>query len=808
MSQTLSTGDVDVKNNRNETKTRRIKAQNARPTIGFLAGNVSSVEIAYPNIVWNGVADAARERGANLICFAGGMLNFTPLGEFEVGSNMLYDLALADVDGLVISSGALGFFVPMEELQGFCDHYRSLPVVSIAVALEGIPSVLVDNVTGLRDAVSHLIEVHGHRRIAFLRGPEGHQEAEARYRAYTEALAVHGLALDPDLVTLGEFTRASGVTAMRLLLDERKLRPGVDFEAVVASVDRMALGALDELHERDIRVPYDVAVVGFDDAEEAKVASPALTTVRQPVYEQAKRATDMVLALLAGEDVPEQVTLPTEMVVRQSCGCHSQTVLQAAVDLTAGHLAGETFEEALVTRREEILTAMAQALGGEAASAMTFEWAGQLLDGFAAAMGDESPGRFLSALDRVLRVVSAASGVSSTSPSGGSERSVAAWQGAISALRRHVLPWLGDNEVLSRAENLWQQARLFIGETAQQVQSYRRLQAERQTERLQEVGRALITTFDMDELMDVMARELPRLGIPSSYLCLYERRPELAQGEQAMLPQECKLILAYGEDGRIELEPGGRRFPFRELVPDGMLPRERCYSMVVEGLYSGDHQLGFALFEAGPRDGAVYEVLRGQISSALQGALLFRERQQAEEALEQAYAEVEKKVEERTAELEREVVERERAQAESLRLQQEVIEAQKQALRELSTPVIPIMERIIVMPLIGSIDTLRARDITRALLAGISEHQARVVILDITGVPIVDSGVAAHLNKTIQAARLKGARAIVTGISDAVAETVVDLGIDWRGIKTLSDLQTGLNVALNSLGIRLTTLRS
>jgi rsbT co-antagonist protein RsbR len=114
------------------------------------------------------------------------------------------------------------------------------------------------------------------------------------------------------------------------------------------------------------------------------------------------------------------------------------------------------------------------------------------------------------------------------------------------------------------------------------------------------------------------------------------------------------------------------------------------------------------------------------------------------------------------------------------------------------------MDRIIVMPLIGSIDTMRARDITRTLLAGIRENRAKVVILDITGVPLVDSGVANHLNKTIQAARLKGARTIVTGVSDAVAETIVDLGIDWSGIETLADLQTGLVVALNSLGVQLT----
>jgi PAS domain S-box-containing protein len=172
------------------------------------------------------------------------------------------------------------------------------------------------------------------------------------------------------------------------------------------------------------------------------------------------------------------------------------------------------------------------------------------------------------------------------------------------------------------------------------------------------------------------------------------------------------------------------------------------------------------------------------------------ERKQAREALEQAYTEVERRVEERTSELQQEIAERGR-------LQQEIIESQKHTLQELSTPIIPVMEGIIIVPLIGSMDSMRAKDVTRTLLAGIREHRAQVVIVDITGVPVVDSGVADHLNKTIRAARLKGAHTIVTGISEAVAETVVDLGVDWGGIETLTDLQSGLRAALAKMGRRL-----
>lgn len=143
------------------------------------------------------------------------------------------------------------------------------------------------------------------------------------------------------------------------------------------------------------------------------------------------------------------------------------------------------------------------------------------------------------------------------------------------------------------------------------------------------------------------------------------------------------------------------------------------------------------------------------------------------------------------------------AELERARLQQEIIDAQQRTLKELATPIIPVMDQIIVMPLIGSIDAIRARDITRALLKGISDYHAKIAILDITGVSVVDSGVASHLDKTIQAARLKGTQAIITGISEAVAESIVDLGIDWGSVQTVSDLQTGLIIALNSLGFKL-----
>ncbi len=125
----------------------------------------------------------------------------------------------------------------------------------------------------------------------------------------------------------------------------------------------------------------------------------------------------------------------------------------------------------------------------------------------------------------------------------------------------------------------------------------------------------------------------------------------------------------------------------------------------------------------------------------------------------------------------------------------EELHRREETIRDLATPIIPLFDRIIAMPVVGVVDSMRARELMRAMMEGIREYRVRVVILDVTGVPLVDTAVANHLHQTLQAARLKGVEPIVTGVSDAVAETIVDLGIDWSSVRTMSDLQTGLVAA-------------
>lgn len=141
--------------------------------------------------------------------------------------------------------------------------------------------------------------------------------------------------------------------------------------------------------------------------------------------------------------------------------------------------------------------------------------------------------------------------------------------------------------------------------------------------------------------------------------------------------------------------------------------------------------------------------------------------------------------------------------AEELEEKLNLIEQQRKAIEELSTPIIKIWERVLVLPLIGTLDTRRSQRLTEALLTDIATTQTRVTILDITGVPTVDSAVANHILKTVAAVQLLGASCVITGIRPEVAQTMVHLGVDLSGVETLSTLAEGLKWAFRSLNIRM-----
>jgi LacI family transcriptional regulator len=182
----------------------------------------------------------------------------------------------------------------------------------------GLHCVGIDDLGGARAVTEHLIEVHEHRRVAHLSGPLEHQSAADKLEGYRSALGRAGIAFDDRLVIESDYTQEGGYDACLRLLG------GDAPDAIFAANDQMALGALEALRAQGLDAPRDVAIAGYDDIDIARVMQPSLTTVRSDLVQVGRLAAERLIDLLEGQQpLPVQRELPSEVVVRASCGCHA-----------------------------------------------------------------------------------------------------------------------------------------------------------------------------------------------------------------------------------------------------------------------------------------------------------------------------------------------------------------------------------------------------------------------------------------------------------------------------------------------------
>lgn len=548
------------------------------PRLGLL---VDLFEYTYQARMVDAVVDTARRHGASVRAFVGGGLNSPE--RFGAQRNFLYDLVGPGcVDGVIILSSTLANYADHGALLEFAGRFRPLPMASIGMLLEGIPSVAVDNAPALREGLRHLVRVHGHRRIAFVRGPAGNQEAEERYRVYREVLAEHEIPLDPALIAPGDFTLPAGTAAVRALIDERR----VSFQALVAANDYMALGAIEALRARGVRVPADAAVLGFDDLDEGRFAHTPLTSVRQPLREQGQLAAEMVLAQLRGDAVPARTLLPAQLVVRRSCGCRS-AVMKEHDHAIAAPPGG--WPEALERAAAWVFLSIKRV--GRPAEAE--RWSAVLAAALDADAGGQR-GVFGARFEEILAAAA-------------SRTELETWHEIIKGMRDLLRPALaGDAARSARAEDAWHEAHVLIAQATERALARRSLAVTRWARTLSEASDALALARSVPELMGALAEQLPRLQIPSAHVALFEgARPESG----------ARLVLS-ARGGVLEPVPG-EAFPATRLVPDVALPADARQDLVVLPLFARDERLGILMLELGPREPTIYETLRDRLAAAL-----------------------------------------------------------------------------------------------------------------------------------------------------------------------------------------------
>jgi signal transduction histidine kinase/DNA-binding LacI/PurR family transcriptional regulator len=586
-----------------------------RKTIAVLNAQISRV--------WNaefmaGVLDSAVAHEVNVISFSGGKPNPIPSSSGNL-SYGLYDLIKpGQFDGILLAAD-IAHGISIDEVKNFIKIFGDTPIASCAIPIKNIPSTITDNEGGMRAVIQHLIQEHGYKRIAFIRGPKGQLEAEQRFEAYKAELKANHVRFDENLVLEGDFSPESGRAAVRTLFDER----GIRVQAIASSNDRMAFGVLEVLSQRGISVPDSIAITGFDNVGESQSMGVPLTTVHQSFYEAGKKSFEALLKKINGEAVEDITTLPSDLVVRWSCGCLPDSIHKAIVLPREVAHTGR-----LENKRDAAIRALLGAAGIRESETPQIEYVeifGQAWDIFLTSLREtDKNDQFLKSIQLIVE----------TLDKNGYDFNT--WQNVISTFRKYALGGINSNTTMLRAENLFQQARMLVGELSQRAQAYRRLQFEKQEEILNNFSFSMASAMTFEGIGLAISKHFPTLGLDRWYVMLYDDVVS-PSSVSAPTPQNYQLLLQYDEN-RFQIPEDKPLLATGRLVPHGKTPEDHRYQAVVMPLSLASNRFGFMWVEMGPQDWDIYIRLKNLLSSALLRTMLVEQREQAQKEVERLFA--------------------------------------------------------------------------------------------------------------------------------------------------------------------------
>jgi diguanylate cyclase (GGDEF)-like protein len=478
-----------------------------RPTIGVLAGwqvyERTTINWFLAALL-QGVTQGARDLGCDLLlaCGLGPRIGdphdarpaWPALGE-EVD---FVPVGSWNTDGLLVLSP-----LRTEARREFARRLQAAghPLVFVGAG-DGRPSVEVDSLAGIRQALEHL-RGHGHERIAFVAGdPLDAGDSTRRLDAFRRLMPELGLRLAEPLVAHGHHSEQGGYDAMGAILGR-----GEPLTAVIASNDMSAIGAMRALAEAGLDVPGDVAVVGFDDHLMASAHVPPLTTVRYPLAQAGRVAVERLVEAIRGEHgLPETVDIPPLLVARRSCGCLPRDAAAPPVPAGAGGA------DDLVDEIASGMAAAAQQSGAVMRPTTAAHVCWRLANGLQQSLAEGAPAAFEAALIDLLQRLEAA----------GDRAHL--WQPALSRLRQAVPRLLGKAPAASTAaaEELLHFARQALSESAERQGARQKVEDAELADRVSALAVPLQSAQNEGQILDLLARHAPPLGLRPACLALYE----------------------------------------------------------------------------------------------------------------------------------------------------------------------------------------------------------------------------------------------------------------------------------------------
>jgi len=580
---------------------------NRRPTIGFF---ISELENSYTQALCRGITDAAAENNVNVIIFPGKSPKVSY--DFQYQYNAIYEIASKNnLDALILATGTMINFLNAEEFKAFYSRYSEIPLVSLSIMLEGVSSVLIDNKVGLQDALEHLVNEHKFTKIAWINGPQSNSEAQERYSVYLDTLKKYGIPFDSELVYEGDFTVYSGVKAVQEFFDKRK----VTFQALGAANDEMALAAMEEFQKRGLKVPEDVAIIGFDNVERAHYCSPSLTTVAQPIYGQAYKAVELACELINGSPA-HNISLPTSLVLRESCGCFSRSVSAVKAFVNTDTRAAVSTQEAVESDYDTAV------ILGVLKRAVRMAHTGTLDDKSGFMLIDE----FASIINYVTD---------------DKEEKLRDWQSVITDSRAAANLQNLDINACIQLEDFFHRARMVLLESFFKNDSKRWNAHHNNIRDLRGVLTQLISdVHDREEALRSIIPYFKQMGLHYGYIFLYDKAVEHQINSKWKFP-DITLTTAYGDHSSNLANMCGQKMPVTSVLDRALFPQEARYNLVISPLFYGSEQIGFIVVEYNFNDIFLFESLIVEISCALKFANLIKTRQSIEDRLRIALEELE-----------------------------------------------------------------------------------------------------------------------------------------------------------------------
>jgi len=543
----------------------------------------------------------ARDHGVDLLAVAGGILHSAT----DSHRNFIYEMVTRQaLDGVIFTVCTLGHETTPAKLSEVTRGF-GVPTVAIGGNIDGYVSFHVDNEQSMFDLCKHLVDAHGFEHLAFIAGPPGSQESVERQRGFERALQASGRTARADYIVPGDFLRASGARGIAKLLDGRQI-PIDRLDAVVCANDEMAVGALLELERRGIRVPEDVALTGFDDIHYARFLRSPLTTVAQPFTALISSAISEVLGQIRGQ--PPRATaerLRAHLVVRRSCGCKRASREARLPQTRSNSPESPPFEQTAALHIKSFRRTLDPAVKVRLETATDWdEWMGRSLANLRKDP-TERP-RFLAEIEELL---------GETLRSGGS---IAKFQDELFALRRAVVQAAPSEEMRDAVDDLFDDTVVLAHDVMSQAQAQKWDYVVQQMRAFNDVTAALLGVSDEDAILRASAEHLPRLGIRSGIISLFEH-------EGAHLASHLQFD---GADVQVS-----RAAPTSDGPPT--LPVMEGRVFVYVALSSPGERFGVAGFEHSSEDTRIYERLRQTISAAVKNARLTESVKRAHQSVAQ-----------------------------------------------------------------------------------------------------------------------------------------------------------------------------